>query len=286
MANSNSLNKEIKKGLYIVPTPIGNLNDITQRAIDVLKNSNYILCEDTRVSKNLLQKYEIKSKLISNHKFNERKNLPKIIKLLKEEVIISLISDAGMPGISDPGAILIGECLKKNIKVMPLPGPSAISSALAVSGYSEKFFFYGFFPEKLKFLKDDLETLSRLNSSIIFFISPKKLNKAIPFIKKNFSGRKICICREMSKIYEEFIRFEVDELKLFSNDLKGELTIVISEKKKIKINSHILSESDKSIIKEMINKLSIKEITKIIYQNNKVPKKIIYNYCLKLKNES
>ena len=286
MANSNSLNKEIKKGLYIVPTPIGNLNDITQRAIDVLKNSNYILCEDTRVSKNLLQKYEIKSRLISNHKFNERKNLPKIIKLLKEEVIISLISDAGMPGISDPGAILIGECLKKNIKVMPLPGPSAISSALAVSGYSEKFFFYGFFPEKLKFLKDDLETLSRLNSSIIFFISPKKLNKAIPFIKKNFSGRKICICREMSKIYEEFIRFEVDELKLFSNDLKGELTIVISEKKKIKINSHILSESDKSIIKEMINKLSIKEITKIIYQNNKVPKKIIYNYCLKLKNES
>ena len=286
MANSNSLNKEIKKGLYIVPTPIGNLNDITQRAIDVLKNSNYILCEDTRVSKNLLQKYEIKSKLISNHKFNERKNLPKIIKLLKEEVIISLISDAGMPGISDPGAVLIGECLKKNIKVMPLPGPSAISSALAVSGYSEKFFFYGFFPEKLKFLKDDLETLSRLNSSIIFFISPKKLNKAIPFIKKNFSGRKICICREMSKIYEEFIRFDVDELKLFSNELRGELTIVISDKKNIKINSHILSESDKSIIKEMINRLSIKEITKIIYQNNKVPKKIIYNYCLKLKNES
>ena len=286
MANSNSLNKEIKKGLYIVPTPIGNLNDITLRAIDVLKNSDYILCEDTRVSKNLLKKYEIKSKLISNHKFNERKNLLKIIKLLKEEVIISLISDAGMPGISDPGAILIGECLKEDIEVIPLPGPSAVSSALAVSGYSEKFFFYGFFPEKLKFLKDDLETLSRLNSSIIFFISPKKLNKAIPFIKKNFSGRKICICREMSKIYEEFIRFDVDELKLFSNDLRGELTIVISDKKNIKINSNILSESDKSIIKEMINRLSIKEITKIIYQNNKVPKKIIYNYCLKLKNES
>ena len=194
MANSNSLNKEIKKGLYIVPTPIGNLNDITLRAIDVLKNSDYILCEDTRVSKNLLKKYEIKSKLISNHKFNERKNLLKIIKLLKEEVIISLISDAGMPGISDPGAILIGECLKEDIEVIPLPGPSAVSSALAVSGYSEKFFFYGFFPEKLKLLKDDLEILSRLNSSIIFFISSKKLNKAIPFIKKNFSGRKICIC--------------------------------------------------------------------------------------------
>ena len=286
MANFKSLNKEIKKGLYIVPTPIGNLKDITLRAINVLKSSDYILCEDTRVSTNLLQKYEIKSKLISNHKFNERKNLLRVIKLLEEGAVISLISDAGMPSISDPGAILIEECLKKNIEVIPLPGPSAVSTALAVSGYSEKFYFYGFFPEKSKFLKDDLEILSRLNSSIIFFISPKKLNKAIPFIKKNFSGRKICICREMSKIYEEFIRLEVDKLKLFSKNLKGELTIVISDKKESKKNSFFLSESDKSIIKEMINKLSIKEIANLIYQNNKVPKKITYNYCIKLKNEN
>jgi len=286
MANFKSLNKEIKKGLYIVPTPIGNLKDITLRAINVLKNSDYILCEDTRVSKNLLQKYEIKSTLISNHKFNERKNLLRVIKLLEEGAVISLISDAGMPSISDPGAILIEECLKKNIEVIPLPGPSAVSTALAVSGYSEKFYFYGFFPEKSKFLKDDLEILSRLNSSIIFFISPKKLNKAIPFIKKNFSGRKICICREMSKIYEEFIRLEVDKLKLFSKNLKGELTIVISDKKESKKNSFFLSESDKGIIKEMINKLSIKEIANLIYQNNKVPKKITYNYCIKLKNEN
>ena len=286
MANSKSLNKEIKKGLYIVPTPIGNLKDITFRAIDVLKNSNYILCEDTRTSKTLFQKYNIKSTLISNHKFNEKKNLTKIIKLLSSDNVVSLISDAGMPSISDPGAILIQECLQNNIEIIPLPGPSAVSTAVSISGFSDKFFFYGFFPDKTKSLNDDLSILSKLNSSIVFFISPKKINKIIPFIKKNFSGRKILICREMSKIYEEFIRSDIDKLQLFDKNLKGELTIVISEKKKNKKNSHILSESDKDIIKEMMSKLSIKEITKIINQNNKVSKKIIYDYCLKLKNEN
>ena len=286
MANSKSLNKEIKKGLYIVPTPIGNLKDITFRAIDVLKNSNYILCEDTRTSKTLFQKYNIKSTLISNHKFNEKKNLTKIIKLLSSDNVVSLISDAGMPSISDPGAILIQECLQNNIEIIPLPGPSAVSTAVSISGFSDKFFFYGFFPDKTKTLNDDLSILSKLNSSIVFFISPKKINKIIPFIKKNFSGRRILICREMSKIYEEFIRSDIDKLQLFDKDLKGELTIVISEKKKNKKNSHILSESDKDIIKEMMSKLSIKEITKIINQNNKVSKKKIYDYCLKLKNEN
>ena len=286
MANSKSLNKEIKKGLYIVPTPIGNLKDITFRAIDVLKNSNYILCEDTRTSKTLFQKYNIKSTLISNHKFNEKKNLTKIIKLLSSDNVVSLISDAGMPSISDPGAILIQECLQNNIEIIPLPGPSAVSTAVSISGFSDKFFFYGFFPDKTKTLNDDLSILSKLNSSIVFFISPKKINKIIPFIKKNFSGRRILICREISKIYEEFIRSDIDKLQLFDKNLKGELTIVISEKKKNKKNSHILSESDKDIIKEMMSKLSIKEITKIINQNNKVSKKIIYDYCLKLKNEN
>ena len=150
MANSKSLNKEIKKGLYIVPTPIGNLKDITFRAIDVLKNSNYILCEDTRTSKTLFQKYNIKSTLISNHKFNEKKNLTKIIKLLSSDNVVSLISDAGMPSISDPGAILIHECLQNNIEIIPLPGPSAVSTTVSISGFSDKFFFYGFFPDKTK----------------------------------------------------------------------------------------------------------------------------------------
>ena len=286
IVNSKSLNRKIKKNLYIVSTPIGNLKDISLRAIDTLKKSDYILCEDTRVSKNLLDKYQIKSKLISNHKFNEKKNLSRIIELIKKGLFVSLISDAGTPNISDPGAILIRECIKNNIQIIPLPGPSAAISAVSISGFSEKFFFYGFFPEKNKILLEDLGVLSKLNSSIVFFISPRKINKIIPFIKKNFKGRKILICREMTKFYEEFVRAEVDELELFKNNLKGELTIVISEKKDDKKTSHILSESDKRIIKNMINKLSIKEISNLIHQNNKISKKIIYDYCLKIKNEN
>ena len=277
--------KEIKKGLYLVPTPIGNLSDITFRSIEILKNSDYILCEDTRISKKLLIKFGIKSQMISNHKFNEIKNLTKIISLLKQNKIVSLISDAGTPCISDPGQILINECTKKNIDIYPLPGASAVTTAFSVSGFSERYFFYGFFPEKMKNFKEDLTYLSNLKSSLIFFISPKKINRAIPFIKEYFNSRKILICREMTKFYEEYLRCDVNDLKLFKKELKGELTVVISPKKIDKNSSVILSESDKMIIQKMIHKLSTKEIIDLIGQKSKVSKKNIYNYCLKIKNE-
>ncbi len=283
--HSENKNNQVKSGLYIVSTPIGNLSDITLRAIDVLQKSDYILCEDTRVSKNLLDKYEIKSKLISNHKFNEKKNLLRIIDILKSNCIVSLISDAGTPSISDPGAILINECFQNEINIFPLPGPSAVSSAVSISGFSEKFFFYGFFPEKNNKLKEDFTNLSNLDSSIVLFISPKKFNKSVKVIKEYFSGRKILICREMTKFYEEYIRTSVDTLKPFKDNPKGELTIVISEKEKIKKTSLKLEESDKKTIEKMIKKLSIKDITDLISLNSNVPKKEIYNYCLKLKNE-
>ena len=188
--NFKSANRVFKKSLYLVSTPIGNLNDISLRAIEILKRSDYILCEDTRISKNLLEKYQIKSNLIANHKFNEKKNVVKIIKLINQGSHISLISDAGTPGVSDPGSILVNECIKNNINIIPIPGASAVISAVSISGFSEKFFFYGFFPEKDKILKEDLENLSKLNSSIVFFISPKKINKNIPLIKKKFYRKK------------------------------------------------------------------------------------------------
>ena len=283
--HSENKNKQVKSGLYIVSTPIGNLGDITLRAIDVLKKSDYILCEDTRISKNLFNRYEIKSKLISNHKFNEKKNLSKIIEILKSDCIVSLISDAGTPSISDPGAILINECLLNNINIFPLPGASAVSSAVSISGFSERFFFYGFLPEKLGELKKDFVNLSNLGCSIVFFISPKKFNKSVKIIKEYFFGRKILICREMTKFYEEYIRTNIDILKPFKDLPKGELTIVISQKEKIKKASLKLTESDKETIKKMIKKLSIKDITDLISKNNNIPKREIYNYCLKLKNE-
>ena len=285
MVNPISHNNKLKKGLYLIPTPIGNLGDITLRAIELLKNSDFILCEDTRVSKKLLDKFDIKTRLISNHKFNEVKNLPKIIKLLKENKIISIVSDAGTPSISDPGVVLINECLRQNIDIIPLPGPSAVTTAVAVSGFDEKYLFYGFFPEKEKVIKEELERLSNLNFCLVFFISPKKINKIIPHLKKYFKKRKILICREISKYYEEFIRSDLDELQTFKDEPKGEITIVISEKKFEKKASQTLSESDKRNIEVMINKLSTKEITDIISQRSEVSKKEIYNYCLKLKNE-
>ncbi|MDC0436224.1 16S rRNA (cytidine(1402)-2'-O)-methyltransferase [Candidatus Pelagibacter sp.] len=281
---SENKNSQVKSGLYIVSTPIGNLGDMTLRAIEILKKSDYILCEDTRVSKKLLEKYDIKSKLISNHKFNEKKNLEKIIGILKSNYVVSLISDAGTPAVSDPGAILVNECLGSKINIFPIPGASAVSSAVSISGFYEKYFFYGFFPQKNIKLKEDFEVLSNLDSSIVFFISPKKFNKSITILKKYFSGRKILVCREMTKFYEEYIRSDVNNLESFKDNPKGELTIVISEKEKIKKVSLTLKESDKKNIVKMIKKLSIKDITDLISQNSNVSKKVIYNYCLKLKN--
>jgi len=283
--HTENINNKVKIGLYIVSTPIGNLSDITLRALEVLKKSDYVLCEDTRISKNLLERYEIKSKLIANHKFNEKKNLSKVIDILKSGSIVSLISDAGTPSISDPGAILVNECVVNEIDIFPIPGASAVSSAVSISGFNEKYFFYGFFPEKNSKLNEDFERLANLESCIVFFISPRKFNRSIKDLKRYFSNRKILVCREMTKFYEEYIRTDVETLEPFKSDPKGELTIVISEKVKEKNSSIILKESDKINIQKLIKKLSIKDITDLISQNTNVSKKEIYNYCLKIKNE-
>ena len=277
---SDTIKNKLNFGLYIVSTPIGNLSDITLRAISVLSNSEYILCEDTRTSKKLLEKYKIKSKLISNHKFNETKNLNKIIEILKLEKIVSLISDAGTPTVSDPGRILINECVKNKIRIYPIPGSSAVSAAVSISGFSEKYFFYGFFPNKKKDLLNDLKDLSNIKGSVVFFISPNKINDSIEYLKSFFSGRKILICREMTKFFEEYIRVDVDDLKPFQKIPKGELTLVISENNNHSIS---LSELDKKKIKKMIQNSSVKDIVDLITKEKKISKKEVYNYCLSIK---
>ena len=277
---SDTIKNKLNYGLYIVSTPIGNLSDITIRAINILENSDYILCEDTRISKKLLNRYKIKSKLISNHKFNEIKNLNKIIEFLKSNKIISLISDAGTPAISDPGRIIINECVKNKINIYPIPGPSAVSTAVSISGFSEKYFFYGFFPNKKKDLNDDLKSLSNINGSIVFFVSPNKINNSIEYLKTFFSGRKILIGREMTKFFEEYIRTDIDNLKPFNKTPKGELTLVISEN----INNLItFSETDKKKIKKMIKNSSVRDIVNLITEGKKISKKEVYNYCISIK---
>ena len=277
---SDTIKNKLNYGLYIVSTPIGNLSDITIRAVNILENSDYILCEDTRISKKLLDRYKIKSKLISNHKFNEIKNLNKIMEVLKSEKIVSLISDAGTPAISDPGRIIINECIKNKINIYPVPGPSAVSTAVSISGFSEKYFFYGFFPNKKKDLNNDLKSLSNIKGSIVFFISPNKINDSIEYLKTFFSGRKILIGREMTKFFEEYLRTDIDDLKPFHKTPKGELTLVISEN----INNLItFSETDKKKIKKMIKSSSVKDIVNLITEGKKISKKEVYNYCLSIK---
>ena len=282
MKEASRKTNSISPGLYIVSTPIGNLKDITYRAIEILNKSDLILCEDTRVSQKILNYYKIQTQLISNHKFNEKKNIEKVILELQNSKIVSLISDAGTPTISDPGKIIINECIKKNIKIYPIPGPSAVTTAVSVSGFSDKYFFYGFLPSTLNETEKVFNLLSNLESSIVFFISSKKINKIIEKLKIFFSGRNIVICRELTKLYEEIIRLPISEIKPFKTLLKGELTIVISEKNS-KMKSKNLDESDKKIIKKLLKKMSVKDIVKLLTKNKNISKKKIYEYCLSLK---
>ncbi len=282
----NLNNNKFKPGLYCVATPIGNMGDITFRAIKILQESDLILCEDTRVTKKILQKFEINKKLISNHKFNEKKNLEKVVEILKNNKIVSLVSDAGTPAVSDPGRILVKECIKNGIDIFPLPGASAVSAAISISGFSDNFYFCGFLPEKQSQIKKLFKNLLLLESSIIFFISPNKLFKRIDDIKEFFFNRDIIICREISKYHEEYIRTSVGELSNVNFSRKGEITVLISEPRKEKLSFNELKESDKREINQLIKKMSIKDIVKKISNNKEVSKKLIYNYCLEKKNEN
>ena len=268
--------------LYIVSTPIGNLDDITLRALQVLKSSDIILCEDTRRSVKLLNHYKIKKKLISCHKFNEKKQIENIIKYFNEGKILSLVSDAGTPLLSDPGRLLLNKCLEDGINVTPIPGVSSITAALSISGFNDKFLFYGFLPKTENELKKILNNLSQNEYSLIFFIPSKKINFYLKNFKKFFSGRKILIAKEITKVHETFIRQDIDNLNLVKTDMKGELTVVISERK-----NKIRYDEEKIVnkIKKYLKKYSLKDTVSLILETEKINKKKVYELCLKIKNE-
>ena len=273
----------INSGLYLISTPIGNMEDITFRALDILKKSDIILCEDTRRSGKLLSHFKINNKLMPYHKFNEKKICKIIIESIKKNKIISLISDAGTPSISDPGMILVNMCIKENLFVFPVPGSSAVTSAVSVSGFSDKYLFYGVLPKKQKELEKIFKNLNNIDHSLVFFIPAQKINFYIDLFKKNFSDRKIVIAREMTKIHEEFIRNSVKLIKNLPENTKGELTVVLSEKNMEKKNKEEIAESVKIEIKKMIKKYSHKDVVEFISKKENLKKKVIYDYCLKLK---
>ena len=270
--------------LYIVSTPIGNLDDITLRAIQVLKSSDIILCEDTRHSLKLLNHLNIKKKLISYHKFNEKKQIPNIIEYINQGKILSLISDAGTPMLSDPGKHLLNECLKNKIKITPIPGVSSVTASISVAGFEDKFLFYGFLPKRDKELEKVLTKLSNLNYSQVFFIPALKINFYLNKFKIFFNDRKIMIAKEVTKMHEFFYRGDVQNISIFKKPLKGELTVVISEKN-LKINKVDNVDLIINKTKKYLKKYSLKDTVELISNLEDINKKKVYNICLKIKNE-
>jgi 16S rRNA (cytidine1402-2'-O)-methyltransferase len=217
--------------LYLVPTPIGNLGDITKRALETLENSDLIACEDTRVSGRLLAHFDLKKKLISYHDFNEERRLPKLLEILNEGGNISVITDAGSPGISDPAYRIIRAAIENDITVCPLPGANALIPALTGSGLPlDRFFFEGFLPQKSGTRKNRLKKLIELEHTLIFYESPYRIEKTIAVVLEVLGDRPACIAREISKIHEEFIRGNLSEIleNIRGQKLKGEIVILVT----------------------------------------------------------
>lgn len=275
--------------LYVVATPIGNLNDMTKRAIETLKEVDIILCEDTRTSMKLLNNFNIKNKLMSYHKYNEQEQTKNIIKLLKQDKNIAIITDAGTPCISDPGYILVKEARENNITVIPIGGISALITALSASGIeTDKFTFQGFFPRETKEKTKLLEELNKTTIKVhIFYESPKRIIKTLEYLKNNLDIEKISIFKELTKLHEKNYYGSLEEvLNKLQNEEKtnqGEYTFIIKTKQKQEKEQNISLEA--LIIDKLIKEQkTIKEIVEILNKENKnISKKDLYNASLNLK---
>lgn len=218
--------------LYVVATPIGNLEDITYRAVKILSTVDLILCEDTRRTKILCLHYNINKPLKSYYSYIEQKRVKEIVPYIKQGYNVALVSDSGTPGISDPGFLIIKECIKENIKVVPIPGPTAFVAAAVVSGFPlEKILFLGFIPKKVgKIVKLFNEVKSLKETTIIFYESPQRIKRTLEILKTIFSDNIKCvIAREITKFFEEFIRGELKDVykKISEKEIKGELVVLI-----------------------------------------------------------
>lgn len=269
--------------LYIIPTPIGNIEDITIRSLNILKSSEIIFSEDTRETTKLLKFYEIeKPKLISSHKFNENTNLEKLTKYLKENKNISLVSDRGTPGISDPGYSLIKHAIKENYNVICLPGPTALIPAIITSGISpDRFYFYGFLNQKKSQKIKELNNLKEIKVPIIFYESPHRIKETLTIIKETLGNRQASISREISKKYEEIIRGKLEYLIKEVENIKGEIVIVIdgNKEKKEYENISVIEHINLYIEDGMTSKEAIKKVA----QERGKPKSEIYNEYHKTK---
>ena len=275
----NIKQQTLKSALYLIPTPIGNLEDMSTRSIYILEQSDYILCEDTRVTLKFLNHLKLKKKLIAFHQFNENEKIKSILQDLKHNKILSLVSDAGTPALSDPGRLLISKCYEQNIGVIPIPGASAITCAISASGFSDQFFFCGFLPKKDKEINNMLESYKSIKASLVFFMPARDLEKNLIYFNNFFPQNNFFLAREMTKIHETYIRDKVSNLKNYIKDnLKGEITFIIdnnlsSPKKIIDIDEEI---------KMLIGKMSSKDIAEYLSKKLAINKKSIYQKAIKI----
>ena len=274
------MNKTKKGDLYIVATPIGNLEDITLRAINVLKNVDCVAAEDTRHTLKLLNHLEISKPLISYHRHNEETRSDLLIEKLQSGEDIALVSDAGTPGICDPGEEVIQKCIENNIKIIPIPGACAMINALICSGLDTKeFIFLGFLPLNKNLRKDKLKKIEFAKETVIIYEAPHKLKQTLKDLENILENRKITVAREITKIHEEFVRGTASELLDIFQDVKGEFVLIIEKSNKElvedmqNLNDLTLEEHYKYYEKKGFEK---KEIIKKIAKDRNVNKNEIY----------
>ncbi|HCQ90730.1 MULTISPECIES: 16S rRNA (cytidine(1402)-2'-O)-methyltransferase [unclassified Clostridium] len=274
--------------LYLVPTPIGNLKDITLRALEVLKMVDVVACEDTRQSLKLLNHFNIRKTLISYHKHNENGKSEDIIEMLKEGKNIAIVSDAGTPGISDPGEVIVKKCIEENIDFEVLTGATAITTALVYSGLdTTKFIFRGFLPRENKDRKPIIDDLVNRTETLIFYEAPHRILNTLEFLYENLGNRKIAICRELTKMYEDIIRMTLGEAIEYykENSPRGEYVLVLEgksleelqEEERSKWNNLTVEEHIKVYIEEGFNK---KDAIKKVAKDREMPKSEVYKYSI------
>lgn len=266
-----------KPTLYLVATPIGNLSEMTYRAVETLKNVNFIAAEDTRNTVKLLNHFEIDTKLISHHEHNLVTSIPKIIQLLEEGNDIALVSDAGYPAISDPGYELVKAAISKDINIVPISGANACLNALVVSGIApQPFLFYGFLDHQDKKKKKELELLKKYQETIVFYEAPHRIKKTLKLMLDIFGNRHIALCREITKKHEEINRGTIEEILTVVDDMKGEMVIVVEGAMDVEENV-VFEQSIEEHVNEYIEKgMSTKDAIKEVAKQRNVSKNVVY----------
>lgn len=279
-----------KGKLYLVPTPIGNLGDITFRAVNILKNADFVAAEDTRQTLKLLNHLDIKKTLISYHQHNENGKSNELIDKIKAGSSIALVSDAGTPGISDPGAVIVRRCIDEGVDFEVLPGATAVTTALVYSGLdTTQFMFKGFMPRENKDRKILMDNIKNRMETIILYEAPHRLLSTLTFLKEYLGNRNIAICRELTKLHEEIFRGKIEEgiNHFIEKDPRGEFVLVISGKTKEEIENEEKSQWDSMSIEEHIKKyieegLSKKDAIKKVAKDRSLPKNEVYKYSTSL----